>query len=68
MITHVYTARRDGEEYIEMARDVNPTTGKERLLERYELEDPDGVEVGDEAAFKVSLFNQGPLSEDGYRP
>ena len=57
MVTNVYTARRGDEEIVRYVRIKNEQTAEERLLEPHELEDPDGVEVGDEYAYKVSLLS-----------
>ena len=67
MVTDLYWADRFGEEVLRYARIKDPVTEAERLVEPYELEDPNGVEVGDENAYKVSLFtNQLQPEYEGY--
>ena len=67
MITKVYTSMRAGEEIVKYARDKNEFTGEERLLSPHELEDPQGVEVGDEYAYKVSLLSDRVFADKNYR-
>ena len=55
MITHVYYSNIADNEVLRYARETDEYSGEERLLEPHELEDPWGVEVGDEYAYKVHI-------------
>lgn len=47
-------------EILRMIRFKDSVTGVEHLAEPYEVIDPHQVEVGDEEAYRVSLFDQDP--------
>ncbi len=58
-VTNVFTSQLGDLERTQYARVRNSETGEERLLERFELKEPDDVEVGDTEAYKVSLASDG---------
>jgi len=63
MITEVYWSDRFGDEILRYARIKDPVTEEDRLLEPYELYDPEDAEVGDEEAYKVSLLTNPKIFE-----
>ena len=56
MITGVFRASIAGDDFVKYVREKDAETGVERLLEPFELLNPDNVEVGDENAYKVTLL------------